>query len=104
MMAAIDLTGEVVYPMGPKTRALKLDTPEMARRFRSWCQGLPNFTTKIATVTSITGPDDGGVPLVYYGAKALVARSKAGDRATIRVEDRPRRNGRGLETVDLQVL
>lgn len=103
-MAAIELTGEVVYPMGPKTRALKLDAAEEAQRFRTWCQGLPNFATKIATTTSITGPDDGGTPLVYYGAAALVAKSKAGDRATIRVEDRLRKNGRGIETVDLRVL
>jgi hypothetical protein len=103
-MAAIDLTGEVVYPMGPKTRALKLDTPNMAQLFRSWCQALPNFTTQIATVTSLTGPDDGGVPLVYFAAKPLVARCKAGDRATIRVVDRLRRKGRGIETVDLQII
>lgn len=102
-MAAIDLTGEMVNPIR-NVWALKLDTPEMAQRFRSWCGTFPDFTTKIATATSPMSPDDGGVPLVYYGAAALVAKSRAGSRATIRVEDRKRKNGRGIETVDLQLL
>jgi hypothetical protein len=102
-MAEVILTGDVIYPMGPNTRALKLDTPEMAARFRDWCRD-ERITTAIATVTSITGPDDGGTPIVWYGAQDLVARSTLGDRATIRVEDRDRRNGRGIETVELELV
>lgn len=102
-MPAITLTGTVVCPMGQNSRALELDTPAMAQAFRSWCRSVP-IATQIATVTSITGPDDGGVPLVYFGAKAHVAKTQAGDRATIEVEDRKRKNGHGIETVDVNVF
>jgi hypothetical protein len=35
-MPRIELTGVVVYPMGPTTRALQLDDPAEAARFRDW--------------------------------------------------------------------
>ncbi len=102
-MPSIRVPGGVIYPMGPTTRALKLDDPAVAKRFREWWRETDR-TTMIATTTSITGPDDGGIPIVYFGAKSLVESSSLGDRATILVETRDRRDGRRIETTDLRLL
>ena len=89
--------------MGARTRALKLDEPTEARRFREWV-GTNDIKTRVSTTTRITGPDDGGTPLVYFGARDMVRRTAAGDRASIVVESRDRRGGRGLETTGLRLL
>jgi hypothetical protein len=80
----------------------------VAQRCRDWwsAQGI---RTAISTTSSITGPDDGGVPLIYFGAMALVNRCSAGDRAEILVVTRDRRDRhgrlrRGIETIDLKLI
>jgi hypothetical protein len=49
-MPEITIRVEVVYPMGPKTRALCLDDPDEARRLREWWRE-HHISTRLSTAT-----------------------------------------------------
>jgi transcriptional regulator with XRE-family HTH domain len=110
----IKVRGVVVNPGKSKTWksgpewTVRLEDPVEATKLREWWRKEPRVDTQLTTTTSIFGPDDAGVPLVYFKRQELIAKCSAGDNVEILIVKKKRKtkagqNKVGIETINLDV-